>query len=84
MQEFSTPYVGLDVHKESIDMALANGPRQAEVRHLGTVAGGVEAVSKAMCKLVSAGRVLHIVYEAGPCRPGHSADAPRSRGMQSK
>ena len=29
--------------------------RDAEVRHLGTVTGGLDAVTKLMCKLVSAG-----------------------------
>ena len=41
--------------------------RSAEPTHLGTVAGGCDAFTKALRRQVSLGRKLHIVYEAGPC-----------------
>ena len=64
MRNSCTLYVGLDVYKDSIGIAVAQAPREAEVRHLGSVPGGLDAVSKALRKLVSAGNSLHIVYEA--------------------
>ncbi len=67
MSKSITFYVGLDVHKDSVDIAFCEAQLSAEPTHLGTVAGGLEAVTKALRRHVSLGRKLHIVYKAGPC-----------------
>src|SRR3979409_2812172 len=62
-------YVGLDVHKESIVVAVAAGLR-GEVREYGRIANTAAALDRLMRKLSSEGVGLRFCYEAGPCGYG--------------
>src|SRR4030042_517791 len=61
----SVLYVGLDVHKMSMDVAIA--ARGGEVRHYGKIGGNREALEKGVRKLQASGAALRFAYEAGPC-----------------
>lgn len=65
--KYSIIFVGLDVHKDSIDIALADEGRNGEVRFYGTISGDPDSLDKAIRKFRRSGIELRFVYEAGPC-----------------
>lgn len=66
----STSYVGLDVHKSTISVAIAEGGRDGEVRYYGVVENRADILVKLVERLGRRGQRLRFCYEAGPCGYG--------------
>jgi transposase len=63
-------YVGLDVHKDGIVAAVAEGGLRGEVRDYGRIANTPTALDRLVRKLSHQGVELRFCYEAGPCGYG--------------
>lgn len=66
MQNDSTLFVGLDVHKDSITVACIGSSASDPVIDVGTIGTQQYAIDRLMAKLSGRG-TLQFVYEAGPC-----------------
>jgi|HubBroStandDraft_4_1064222.scaffolds.fasta_scaffold64501_1 transposase len=63
-------YVGLDVHKTTIAIAVAEAGRGSEVRFFGEIANSPDALATLLKKLGARHGKLYFVHEAGPCGYG--------------
>ena len=64
-----TLYLGLDVHKDSITIAIAQPGSKGEIRLFGTITNDMGRLEKALIRIREAhpGAHLEVAYEAGPC-----------------
>lgn len=69
MLQCNAIYVGLDVHKDTIAVAVARSGR-AEPEFYGEIAHNSQALRRLLKRLSPHGEVLDICYEAGPCGYG--------------
>jgi len=63
-------YVGLDVHKETITVALAEGGAPGAARDYGQIANTAAALKRLVSRLQNDGSELRFCYQAGPCGYG--------------
>jgi transposase len=68
MNEAITSFVGLDIHKESVAIAVAEAGRAAP-RFVGTIAPELSNLCRALRRICRTDPTL-VVYEAGPCGYG--------------
>ncbi|WP_445220506.1 hypothetical protein ACKWRH_10825 [Bradyrhizobium sp. Pa8] len=63
-------FVGLDVHKPTISVAVAEGMRGGDVRNLGIIANRADQIAELAKELGKGDRQVSFCYEAGPCGYG--------------
>ncbi len=63
-------FVGLDVNKDTISVAVAVSGRGGEVRHLGVIPNTPLDVAKLAKRLTARHGTVEFAYEAGPCGYG--------------
>ena len=63
----TTHYIGLDVHKQSIAISVAEEGRKGEVRSYGSIENTPNKVAKLLKRFEKTGAKLQFCYEAGPC-----------------
>jgi transposase len=68
--EETTMFIGLDVHKATIAVAIAEGGRREAARYFGEIENTPAALSKLAKKYGRANARLSFCYEAGPCGYG--------------
>lgn len=66
MKQFNQIYVGLDVHKATIAVAVVRGAQQ-QAQSYGQIANTPKAIDGLVRKLSPEGEVMNFCYEAGPC-----------------
>ena len=60
-------YIGLDVHKNSISILIAEDGGKRDVNFYGVINNDMNQLHKFIRKQISQGADLRCVYEAGPC-----------------
>jgi len=76
VNEFNGIYVGLDVHKAMISVAVARAGR-GDPEYRGEIENSSKAMRKLLKQLSPDGEVLNICYETGRVGMGFSGSSPR-------